>query len=434
MTTSYGPILCGTLLLEDEPTRSCLVIVSIVQSKPFLDDARSAVHGLRRALADVLTSVQANADEPQELSRRFGLDKTLTWRIARVIRAEDPSEAVPHLPRPPSIRIFVRAMSKHGAPADRVESVLTALNQFERFVEVHSGDRETLEMMLGASPKRTAAKRMEAFRKSGFQANSAIWGVQARTQISLHIMAPGPDESGLCMSTVCGLTDFRRLRPDVPWSVAAMARWDEDGADDVRRRVEPLDPGVAAGDPPLIREFCSQPMPELYCATESHSLVRYMLAEGPVGNTAAATVVFGWCYPNSASRFQSYPGEEGEHGVMLSTPVESVIHDLLIHRSLDFAFNPTAHVYSQLPGGPQYPASGRKAGLLPVPDELVDLGSNPDMTTVEIPRYREISEFAVAHLGHTLADYRGYRFRIKYPPIPAIAILRHNLLPAPAQR
>ena len=36
--------------------------------------------------------------------------------------------------------------------------------------------------------------------------------------------------------------------------------------------------------------------------------------------------------------------------------------------------NPTAHVYSQLPGGPQYPAGGKDAALLPVPTEVADLG------------------------------------------------------------
>jgi transposase len=399
-------------------------------TRPFADDGKTAVHGLRRALAEVLADVGADADQPQEISRQFGLDKTLAWRISRVVREEDVWEAVQHIPRRPSIRIFVNAMTKHGATPERVETVWQALGEFERFVEVHSGDRETLEMMVSAAAKRSAGKRLENFRKSGFQANSAIWGVQARTQISAHLIAPSaisPD--ALSMSTVCGLTEFRRLRPDVPWAMATLQQWDL-GEVTGWRPISPIAPSVAEGDPmPLMAEFCTTPLPEIRILKEREDLIRFMLAEGPVGNTAATTMVFGYNFPASASRYESYPGEYGEHGVILSTPVESVLHDLFVHRSLSFAFNPTAHVYSQLPNGPRYPHVGGNAGVLPVPDEVVDLGAGPpDTTTPEIPRYREMIEQAVRQMGHELNDFQGYRFRVRYPPIPTLAVLRHPLL------
>lgn len=405
--------------------------MSAIESRMFVSDGKTAVHGLRRALADVLASVGADADQPQEISRQFGLDKTLAWRISRVVREEDVWEAVQHIPRRPSIRIFVDAMRRHGATPDRVEMVWSALDEFERFVHVHSGDRETLEMMVSAGAKRSAHKRLETFRKTGFQANSAIWGVQARTQISLHVMAPSlVAQDQLSLSIVCGLTEFRRLRPDVPWAVASLTQWDgEETA--FRDRWQPLalDPEQSRDAPPLLREFCSQPLPDLETYREREGLVRFMLKEGPVGNTAAATVVFGWTYPTSASCFESYPDEKGEHGVMLTTPVESVVHDLFIHRSLTFAFGPTAHVYSQLPGGPQYPGSGPRAGLLPVGSDVVDLGAGPpDTTTPELPRYREMVELTTRRMGFQLNEFQAYRFRLRYPPIPSMAVLRHGLL------
>ncbi|MCC6322600.1 MAG: hypothetical protein IT438_14320 [Phycisphaerales bacterium] len=401
------------------------------QTKPFADDARSAVFGLRRALADILSSVDADPDQPQEISRRFGLDKTLTWRIARVIRAEDPWEAVPHIPRRPSIGIFTRAMTRHGAPADRVTSVIEALNQFERCVEIHSGDRETLEMMLGVQPRGATAKRMEAFRKSGFQANSAIWGVRARLQVGVQVMAPSKANGhALAMSTACGLVDFRRLRADVPWAIAALSHWDK-LSQDTSSQLRAIDSSIAEEEPPLLTPFCSSPLPLMREMKESPTLTRYMLAEGPVGNTAAATAIFGWYYSAIASKHESYPGEEGEHGVVLSTPVETVIQDLYIHRSLGFAFNPKGYVYSQLPGGPRYPEHGRDASELPVATDVVDLGEGPpDTTTPELHRFGEIVDAACRATGYEVNEFRGYRFRIKYPPIPAIAILRHKLLPA----
>lgn len=405
--------------------------MSTLDTRPFADEGKTAVHGLRRALAEVLAAVGANADQPQEISRQFGLDKTLAWRISRVVREEDVWEAVQHIPRRPSIRLFVNAMSKHGASSDRVETVWQALGEFEKFVEVHSGDRETLEMMVSAAAKRSSGKRMEAFRKMGFQANSAIWGVQARVQVSLHLMAPSKvDPRTLSMSTIAGLSDFRRLRPDVPWAVASMSQWDRRSGPIPMWRPNPMDSALAEGEPPLLKEFCSQPLPEMESFHERPNLVRFMLKEGPVGNTAAATVLFGWNYPSVASQHETYPGEEGEHGVMLTTPVELLIHDLFIHRSLDFAFNPTAQLYSQLPGGPIYPAVGARAGILPVPDDVTDLGAGPpDTTTPELPRYREMVELAIGHSGYELNEFQGYRLRVRYPPIPTLATLKHALRP-----
>ncbi len=403
--------------------------MTTLDTRPFADDGKTAVHGLRRALAEVLVSVGANADQPQEISRQFGLDKTLAWRISRVVREEDVWEAVQHIPRRPSIRLFVNAMTKHGASPDRVESVWRALGEFERFVEVHSGDRETLEMMVSAGAKRTSGKRMEAFRKMGFQANSAIWGVQARVQVSLHLMAPSKvDPSTLSMSTIAGLSDFRRLRADVPWAVAAMSQWDRQAGPIPLWRPNAMDPDLGEGEPPLLKRFCSDPLPEMESFHERSNLVRFMLKAGPVGNTAAATVIFGWNYPSVASQYQSYPGEEGEHGVMLTTPAELLVHDLFIHRSLAFAFNPTAQIYSQLPGGPIFPAATTKSGILPVPDDATDLGTGPpDTTTPEMPRYREMVEFATNHAGYELNEFQGYRLRVRYPPIPTLATLRHRL-------
>ncbi len=406
--------------------------LTTIQSRPFAEDGRLAVNGLRQALADVLFSVGADPGEPQELSRKFGLDKTLTWKISRVVREDDAWEAVQHIPRRPSIEIFTRAMTKHGAPNHTVESLWDAVEVFEHFIETHSGDRETLEMMAGASAKRTASKRMEAFRKSGYQAGAAVWGVHARLQLASQLIAPGAADGTLDLAVVCGLLGFRRLRANVPWAVASVHAWDGESEFDAEypTKLAPIDPSIRRGDVPLLRQFCSQPQADMLSVEHPAKTHRFMLAEGPVGKTAAATVFLGWMVRDVASIRQSFPGETGDHIVNLSTPVEELVHDLFIHRDLRVAMNPTAHVYSQLPGGPQYPAGGKDAALLPVPTEVAELGAcPPDATMLEIPRYREMIEMAAQRLGHSLNDFAAYRFRLRYPPIPAMAVMRHNLLP-----
>jgi hypothetical protein len=403
-----------------------------ISAKPFQDDGRTAVHGLRRALAGVLASVGADADQPQEISRKYGLDKTLTWRISRVVREEDVWEAVQHIPRRPSMRIFARAMAKHGAAEESVESLWKAVEEFERFIETHSGDRETLEMMASPAGRRSAARRMENFRKAGYQAGAAVWGVCTRTQIKVHFVAPSKVKDRLDVSIISALVDFKRLRADVPWAVGFMSQWDvNEGFGTDLAPWEAVDRSVAPGDIPLMQEFCSDPLPIIEKTQLRPGLVRYMLTKGPVGSTAASTIVLGWRYPAAVSVHQSYPGETGEYRVDLTTPAQGAINDVYIHRDLKFALNPTAHVYSALPGGAQYNEGAGNAVTLPVPCEVVDLGTPPQTVTPELQAFGEIVSATAKQAGHSLADFLGYRHRLTYPPIPCIAVLRHALLPKP---
>lgn len=380
----------------------------------------------------MLDSVSANPDEPQEISRRFDLDKTLTWRISRVVRAEDAWEAVQHIPRRPSVRLLVKAMEKHGAPATTIDALWKAFDEFERFVEVHSGDRDTLEIMSSSASKRTAEKRLEAFRKSGFQANSAIWGVSAKLQLASHLMVPGTEPGKLSMATICGLVDFRRLRANTPWAVATMRGWDGLGLNDIDYvgRARPLVPETARTHGLLLTDFCSNPLPEIDIIEVSKATHRYMIKPGPVGNTAAASVLLGWIFDDAATDTESFPGEPGDHLVLLSTPVEELVHDYFVHKSLDFAKTLTTRLYSQLPGGPMYPSVDDAGQILPMNSEVSDLGHTPpDTTLIEIPRYSDMVALAAERLGYRLDDFHAFRHRISYPPIPTASVIRHPLKP-----
>lgn len=403
--------------------------MSTVDSKPFVDHAQSAVHGLRRSLAELLAGVGADPDQPQEISRRFGLDKTLTWRISRVVREEDAWEAVQHIPRRPSFRILLAALSAKGAGAELITEVWRALDEFERFVEVHSGDRETLEIMTSVGARKTAGKRLEAFRKTGFLAASALWGVRASAHVAVHLLYPKPgSEDMLIGAVVCGLVGFRRLRADVPWTIATLSTWDRPGAETNRGSVRPIDASIQSGAP-LLTDFCSRPLPGMISVPEGPTRTRFMIAPGPVGNTASADVMIGWMYEGVTSRYQSTPGECGEHGLNLTTPAELAVQELWIHRSLPFAFNIEHAVYSRLPGGPTFPEHKEHVHPLPVFGEVNDVGCPPDMTVSEVPFYGDMMRWTTGRLGFELSDFRAFRCRLAFPPIPTISVMRHPLLP-----
>jgi hypothetical protein len=397
----------------------------------FAGDAKSVLHQVRIALAALVESVGADASYPQEMARRFALDKSLAWRVARVIDGDDAVAAATHMPGRGGLSTFLDALRRCGAPTERIDSVRVAMERFERLVDTHSGDRGTLEIMLGGVSDHLSRKRTEAFRKLAFQGNSAIWGAQARTQASLHFVAPSATPGKLDLAGVSGLIDFRRLRSDVRWSLATRVDIKDDGTHDANAStILPLDPDLGPDDLPLLRAFCSRPMVEIEEVRASPGHIRYEIAEGPVGITAATTCLVGWMYRGQVSGHRTDVDQFGEHAVSLNTPVETLVHDLYIHRSLAFAIPPTTAVYGQVPGGPVYPRDGRDKGLIPLSDSMIDLGAGPpDCTISALPRCTQMVEFAASRLGWKLGDFHGFRYRLRYPPIPALALFRYALPP-----
>lgn len=401
------------------------------EHRHFSEEVKASLQGIRIALADLLLSVDADAAEPQEIARRFGLNKNLTWKIARVVRERDVYAVIPHLPGKAGMRILASTLARAGASPQTVEALDRALDAFDRTVEAHAGDRETLEMMLGPLARDGRAAREEAHRKLSFRGNSATWGVQAAVHLAAHFVAPGENENVLDLAIVSGLLGFRRLRQDVPWAVASVRGYSDDGS--LRDAVAlPIDPSVRIPEPPLMREFCSPSLPPMNVAPAQPGVMRFEIMPGQVGSTGEIDCVTGWMHRGEVSKHRTDDDRFGEHLVNLGTPAELLIFDLFVHRELTFAIPPTLAVYSQLPGGPLYPATGRDRGRLPVSDGLIELGAGPpDVVTIEVPRYRQMLERTCDRLGFALADFHGFRLRLPYPPIPACAVMRYELPEAP---
>jgi hypothetical protein len=393
----------------------------------FVEDAKGVLQELRNALAFLVDSAGADATQPQEMSRRFGLDKTLTWKIARIVCDNDAWGAASHIPGKAGIRTFVDALERAGASPQKAQSVRSAMEQYERLIEVHSGDRDTFEIMLGSVSDQLGKKQAEANRKMAYQGNSAMCGVQTRGQLCMQFVAPNSNPDLLDTAIICGFVDFRRLRPDALWAVASRMVISDDGTLNTPHSPSPMDPAISSTDVPLIREFCSDPVPDLRIV-ESAGRCRYEFKEGPIGNTAAATCILGWMGRGAVCKYRTASELFGEHLVYTSTPAEVLMLDLYVHRSCAFALKPEVAVYTNLPGGPIYPNDGRERGLIPVFEEIIDLGAGPpDTTAPTFPRYGQMVEYGIARLGHAPKDFHGFRFRLRYPPIPAVALYRYEL-------
>lgn len=386
---------------------------------------RAAAEGLRRALLQAFAHSGGDPAVPMELARHLGLDKSLAWKVARLATDDDLIAAPDRIPGRAGLKLLERALRDARVPEPEITAVADAFAQFQDVTLDHAGDRETLAAML-AGMADADATLSEAQRRLAFLGNSATWGVRARAQLSAHFVAPSASPGRLDIAIACGFVDFQRLRPDVPWAMATMRHVLDTGDAAAPRGPQPIDPS-ATGGVPLMPEFCSSPLPPLHAATRPDGATPLLLGPGPVGRHGRATVVCGWLTRDAVAARRGPEGDRGDHFAMLATPAETIIHDLYVHRSLDFAARATPIVFSLLPGGPAYPHEDVRSRLANVKGRVTELGSPPDCATPVLRTYRPLVARVIERLGWMPSDFVGRRYLLAFPPIPAAVAWRYEL-------
>lgn len=400
------------------------MVLSETSPPPFPIHARSVVRALRGSFSDLLLAMGADPLDPQSLCREGGLTRTLAWKISKMIQADDPAVVLQHMPGASGVNILFRAAERAGVARERLQSAQSAVDEYEQLINVHCGDRATLEIMGGELSQAGRQQRDEQHRKLLFQGASYVWGAQARVSLKLGIVGPGREAGLLDFASVNGLIDFRRLRPDVTWILASRRSRNDDGSPMQTSASEPIDPAFAGPESaPMMAEFCSQPLPQLR-RSEDRTTTSFELVEGPVGNTGALTCVFGAIQRNIPYH-RSPANEWGEHSAICDIPSEMMLIDLFIHESFKFAHNPEALLFSDLFGKTD---SCDRRKQLPLNETLQNLGVGPSPpATPSVPGYRLLAQRAFDRMNWNPADFHGFRMRIQYPAYPTAVVLRYRL-------
>jgi hypothetical protein len=394
----------------------------------FAGHLQAAMHGLRRALSDLLTSMGDDPHLPQEVSRRYNINKNLSWKISRIINSTDSYDLVPHVPGRGGMKILCQAFDAAGVDSARTEAVQRAFEAYNEMIRLHVGDRATLELYVGSRrPGGIHSEQLEDKRRLAYQGNSAIWGVQVRLGVTLRaIVANDDDPEFVDIADVGGFFGFRRLRPTVSWPVLQQRVLADDFQVEREVRV-PIDPAHSGDGPPLMPEFCSQPLPETRTILD-HGAAIHELCEGPVGMTAAIDVAFGTVSKHVVPVHGDSSDSVGEHYCRIDTPVETVQFDLLVHRDLPFELPPRSLTCSRLHGQPTFPLSRSTRFHLPGTSTVQDLGSTREGISTPLLRdYPRLAESTCEALGQDIEAFHAYRIIVKYPPMPTVMVLVHPL-------
>jgi hypothetical protein len=393
-----------------------------------VEDIRDRLAELSGSLSAIIERAELAHQRPLVMARTLGVDKNITWKVARLAKAKDLSEAFQHLPGEAGFEILLQALLQHGASRPSIDRARRAFKAVEHVVEEHAGDRQTLEILLdGVDDK--SNDRLLVSRKLAFRGNSGIWGVQARTRINTAIVMPGATNAEMIdLVAIGGWIDFLRTRSDAQWTLfrRTMAA-DSDPA--AVARFQPIDPNEPRDGPMLIRPFCTESMPPIEVLREPNNVIVHTLAPSAVGKTGAFNCFYGSVLRGIGERYASKDDDHGEVGAVVAAPVEQLQFDLLVHRSLGFEHGARASVY-----GSTSSAERRERDLLPLSVSRTApvvaggaIGASAALVSPSMTRYRELLDWVAGQLRIDLAEFNAVRFTLDYPPYPSTVVVKFPL-------
>lgn len=411
---------------------------TITESKPeltslFDEDMDRAYQGIRGAMTQLLGALDADPNKPQDISRRFKINKNLAWKVSRLILVSEPRQMIPNIPGHTGIETVLSAFASKGAPEAEIIAARDAFDEFDEVVRVHLGDRSTLQLALTSStPDKVSTEHLHATRKMAYQGNSAIWGVQARLRLASFFIAPNSDDPTMVdTASVGALIDVRRLRENAGIPLFWRFSYNDDGSVRDGPRPQPIAENCAESDElMLMSAFSTSPSPE-FEEIRSGSVTQYMLRPGLVGNRGLQSWVFGEYVRGFASKYRDEQNEFGEHALPISVPTEWLICDLQVHQDFAFAFDPNVYAHAFF-GGDSTRVTESELTQLPLSERVQSIGSNPPVVATPLmPDYPEIVDCVYQRLGWKSKEFVGYRFLMKYPPLHANIIVQHGLCEQP---
>jgi len=269
--------------------------------------------------------------------------------------------------------------------------------------------------------------------------NSHIWGVQVRTKMVSYIIHPAND-SHLDVVMLGGTLDLFRLRGETPYVLTRSSLQDDTSLPNLKvmavgSSVEPSLSGVPGST--LLTEFCSEPAPDTRHHVDDEGRFVIELAPADVGKQHAVTAFFAQFYGRSQWRFRHENEVNFGSTGNITTPIETMIVDLVI---ADGAYG------SQMPTPVGYLVTNFQSKPLPLKEierrharEILEtppvtyLGKAPRaLDTPDIPRYLELFEHVCQRVRWEPSAFHVFRCRVEYPVLPSSLVVGFDLPEKPA--
>jgi len=392
-------------------------------------DFRSEAAGILRRLAEAFSAateaLPQQVRRASELARALGIDGVLTWNILQVVNATDPFAAVKHIPKPAALEKFLKGAGRAGVPVERIAAIRAAADDFVRLQHTHADDRAALNAMLAGCSAEGDARGMLTQKRAAFRANRYLYGLQARTAVTAQFLQPSGIPGSLDAAFLGGHVGLRWLRPSARWLLRRPRIRDDDGQVRQSVRWEALTPDADADGVPLLRAFCSQPLPHFQRVDLAPGAVRDELISNGLGNTASVTYFTGEVVRGVGGLVRDEYNDYGSAGTFVEVPTEVLVLDLLVREDTFGPIRPEVSVCRPPRDmGPVY----CEADELHLDESATYVGKGLDRAfPPDVPRCAELYRYVLDVLRWDASRFEIYRCRVEYPVVPSGIFIRFPL-------
>ncbi len=402
----------------------------LLAEAPFAEAAKPIIERVRTTIRAVLTASPGTPERAQQVVDSLGLDLNLAWKLVNVVQAEDIYAGAQQIPGANGMAIFLRAAAGKGVPESLLERVREAMHLYDELVRVHAGNRIAMDSMLGHHARSGGERADMAARRAAMKANAGILGVQVRAQTHTCLLKMNPEQPEMWdLMTIRGVLGLERLRRDLSWVISRGTYTDDDGAPRDQPERVPLDRAAAAANHgvPLLSGFGSPVAPTFRRRAEGDGTVVDELTEGPVGRRGATTFYTGELVRRCGHIRRREHNEITLLGARLHTPCEELLFDVLVHRDYRWSGQLHYRLISELGGASIHTTPPERLLHLPRCERVEPMGVGANALWTEASdEYPSVVQAACGGAGWRLEEFEVFRIAIKFPPIPAAALVHHD--------
>ncbi|MFI4894366.1 MAG: hypothetical protein ACIAQ0_13190 [Phycisphaerales bacterium JB058] len=394
-----------------------------------ISEVSDSLRGSMLPIVEVL--IGSSSHRPIALARRLKIDKTLTGRILRSVKANDPFEVIHNAPAPHGLRIFLQAAEKAGVNPDLRARAEQSISDFESLIHTFPEGRAALEAAISDHIPEIRRQNERAAKQAVYKSMSYLLGYQGEASLLTTVISPSVCGKLVDTRHIDTIVGLRRLRGETPVNLFGIRRHDTMAG--MPNWMETLDGerGVEDAGRYLLKEYCDQPIPRLSVRDGGNVLHSVLDAESlPINQPV--TVVNGWTIRNASLRYRDEKHTHEWHSSLLRIPMRVRIQDYFIHKDV---WPGVPEFVPRMPGlqldSVRNPVPGQQHDAIDmdIPVQSVGMGIlRPELRHSSVPKYQELLRQIFDVAGLDARDYRVYRSEVVYP-VPFVRITAWFELP-----